>query len=250
MWIGTYQVVSQELVTSTPVRINVPSEVPPVIDVVITPTATWTPTPSAVLIEVKEGAGDVNVRADADVESELLGTIRAGEFYPVLGRYFRWIQFQFDSAPTGRGWVFDELVNIVGDPSTIPDLSQGPLPTSDPIIEAATQTQAAITSTPGGILTLTAESRILPVPGQVENGDVPGEAPSGTFRDDAPNILPTFTYPPDVVVVAPTEVETLQTATSPEPTPLTVPDQLPPIVPILLLGGAGLFGLVVSALRR
>ena len=134
MWAGTSPLMAQELVTSTPVLINVPTEAAPAIEVVVTPSATWTPTSSAVMIEAKEGAGEVNVRAEADIESERLGTIRAGEFYPVLGRYFRWIQFQFDSSPTGRGWVFDELVNIVGDESTIPDLSQGPLPTTDPLI--------------------------------------------------------------------------------------------------------------------
>ena len=240
----------QELVTSTPVRINIPSEVAPVIEAAVTPTATWTPTASAVMIEVKESAGEVNVRAEADIESELLGTIRTGEFYPVLGRYFRWIQFQFDSAPSGRGWVFDELVNIVGDESIIPDLSQGPLPTVDPIIEAATQTQVAITLTPGGILTITADSRILPVPGQPEEGSLPGEASARGFQDGIANILPTFTYPPNIIAAAPTQVEPVETSTSPEPTPLTVPDRLPPIVPILALGGMGLLGLVISALRR
>ena len=249
--ICSQDVSAQELVTSTPVRINIPSEVAPVVEeAVVTPTATWTPTPSAVLIEVKEGAGEVNVRAEADIESELLGTIRAGEFYPVLGRYFRWIQFQFDSAPSGRGWVFDELVNVIGDESIIPDLSQGPLPTVDPIIDASTQTQAAITRTPGGILTITAESRILPVPGQVEDEGLVGEAPAGSFEDGVPNILPTFTYPPNIIAAAPTVVEPVQTITSPQSVPLTVPDRLPPIFPILALGGAGLLGLVISALRR
>lgn len=244
-----YTVTAQELITSTPVRINIPTDAAPAIEIIVTSTVTRTPTPNAILLEAKESAGEVNVRAEADIESERVGTIRTGEFYPVLGRYFRWIQFQFESSPTGRGWIFDELVNIVGDTNAIPDLSQGPLPTADPLIEAVTQTQGAITQTPGGILTLTAESRILPVPGQAENlatgnGDQ-------SLNVEPASVLPTFTFPPDIVAVAPTAIDvTLAPATSPEANPLSVPNRLPPLVPIILLGGMGLLGLAVSALRR
>lgn len=245
-----HSVNAQERITSTPVRINVPTDAAPDIEIVVTPTITRTPTPSAVLLEAKESAGEVNVRAEADIESDRLGTIRAGEFYPVLGRYFRWLQFQFDSSPSGRAWVFDELVNITGDESTIPDLSEAPLPTVDPAIEAATQTEQAITQTPGGVLTATAQSRILPVPGQ--DDDVPGgDNPGESGAEIADNVLPTFTYPPDIVAVAPTEAEVTITPTiSPGTTPLSVPDQVPPIVPILLLGAGGLLGLIVSSIRR
>jgi hypothetical protein len=246
---GFQYVTAQEVITSTPVRINVPTDTAPEIEIIVTATITRTPTPSAVLLEAKESAGEVNVRAGADIEADRLGTIRSGEFYPVLGRYFRWIQFQFDSSPSGRAWVFDELVDITGDESTIPDLSEAPLPTTDPIVEGATQTEIAITQTPGGILTLTAESRILPVPGQT--GSLPA-ASIGLEGDTAViNALPTFTYPPDIVAVAPTQEETTLTPTiSPDTTPLTVPERVPPIVPILLLGAGGLLGLIVSSIRR
>jgi len=232
---------AQELITSTPVRIQIPDQAAPAVEIISSPTITRTPTPAAVMVSAKEGAGEVNVRAEPDVESDRLGSIRAGEFYPVLGRYFRWIQFQYDTSPTGRGWVFDELVDITGDASTIPDLSQQALPTHDPAIAAATQTQEAVTQTPGGILTITAETRILPVPGVDSSLMVTSET--------SVQVLPTFTYPPDIVAIAPTEATEINT-TSPEAPPFEVPNNVPPILPILALGAGGLLGLVVSSLRR
>jgi hypothetical protein len=238
----TAQVIeAQELITSTPVRIDIPDSAAPAVQIIATPTVTRTPTPSAVMIEAKADAGEVNVRAEADIESDRLGTIRAGEYYPVLGRYFRWIQFQYDTAPSGRGWVFDELVNIIGDESAITDLSAQPLPTTDSIAEAQTQTQIAVTLTPGGLLTVTANSRII----SIEQGaGTPNSPGSGAVE-----VLPTFTYPPDIVAVAPTEV-TITPTTAVENAPLSVPTNIPPIAPIVLLGGMGLLGLAVSSLRR
>lgn len=240
---GVGRVWGQELITSTPVRVNIPTEAAPVIEVVTTATVTRTPTQGAVMLEAKADAGEVNVRADADIESERLGTIRAGDYYPVLGRYFRWIQFQFDASPTGRAWVFDELVTIIGNESAIPNLNEEVLPTDDPVILAATQTQAAVTQTPGGMLTITAESRVLSLPDSSGSSEI--------AQDSAGNVdvLPTFTYPPNVVAEAPTEVSVTPT-TSPEEPPFTVPNNVPPIFPIVLLGAGGLLGLVVSTLRR
>lgn len=122
---------AQEVVTSTPLRAQLPTLAPPVIDqpeVDVIATATRTPTVTGpVLLQAKETAGEVNVRAEPDIEGELLGTIVTGNTYPVLGRYFRWLQFQYDGAVTGtvRAWVFDELVDIVGDETLIPNLDPG-----------------------------------------------------------------------------------------------------------------------------
>ncbi|MBZ0298260.1 MAG: hypothetical protein K8J31_00880, partial [Anaerolineae bacterium] len=85
---------AQELITSTPVRITIPSQAAPAIEIISSPTITRTPTRAVTMLEAKTNAGEVNVRAEPDVEAERLGAIRAGEFYPILGRYFRWLQFQ------------------------------------------------------------------------------------------------------------------------------------------------------------
>lgn len=233
---------AQELVTSTPVRIDIPTESGPAIEVVATVTATRTPTQSAVVLEAKPDAGSVNVRSEPDIESDRLGTIQAGEFYIVLGRYFRWIQFQFDTSPTGRGWVFDELVTLTGDESSIPDLSVEALPTEDPAIVGATQTQEAVTLTPGGLLTATAQSRFLDLP--TEGANEGGAAAENSVA------LPTFTVPPALAVVPTDDLFLDQPTTSPESAPINVPSNVPPIVPIILLAAGGVLGLVVSSLRR
>lgn len=245
---------SQEAVTSTPVRVQLPTLAPPVIDqpeadVIITATRTPTAT-GPVLLQARESAGEVNVRAEPDIEGGLLGTIVWGDTYPVLGRYFRWIQFQYDGAVTGtvRAWVFEELIDIIGDQSLIPNLDPGA--TSEPTDATAvvsTEIQSILTQTPGGVLTATAGSRILSLPGAEL------EAPNGvdaTTGTDVP--LPTFTFPPDVMLVrTPTPVVQLSTETAnPETNTLPIPEDIPPIMPILFLGGLGMLGLAVSSLRR
>lgn len=245
---------AQEVITATPLRAQLPTLAPPVVDEEpqaddAVATATRTPTVTGpVLLQARETAGEVNVRAEPDIEGELLGTIVAGDTYPVLGRYFRWIQLQYDGAVTGtvRAWVFDELVDIIGDESLIPVLDPGATPEpTNATAAVATQIEAIITQTPGGVLTATAESRILSLPGAELQG---ANEPAAT---SAP--LPTFTYPPDAVAQArtptPAEIDETETA-NPETTQSPVPEDIPPIMPIAFLGGLGLLGLAVSALRR
>jgi hypothetical protein len=243
----SYRVLGQELVTATPARGNFPTLPPPPVQGAATATATYTPTvPGRAVLEAKADAGDVNVRAEADIGSDRIGTIRAGDQYPVLGKYFRWYQFQFDLSPAGRGWVFDELVNIIGDPSTIPDLSVEALPTDDPVIVGATQTQLALTQTPGGILTATQNSRQLILPGATA---VPGGA-DATAGDQNAAPLPTFTFPPDLIAATPIDLTVVTPTLSPGLNAISVSEGVPPIVPIVVLGGLGLLGLFISSLRR
>lgn len=240
---------AQELVTATPARGNFPTLPPPPIqgqgslDTTATPTYTPTVAGRAVL-EAKADAGEVNVRSGADIGADKIGTIHAGDQYAVVGKYFRWYQFQFDLAPGGKAWVFDELVNIIGDPSTIPDLSAEALPTDDPVIVGATQTQVALTQTPGGVLTATENSRELALPG------TPAAPDSGqeTLNSDAP--LPTFTFPPDLIASTPVDLSLITSTPSPSLNTISVQDGIPPIVPIAVLGGFGLLGLFVSSMRR
>ncbi|GIL08535.1 MAG: hypothetical protein BroJett033_0460 [Chloroflexota bacterium] len=245
-------VAAQELVTSTPVRAELPTLAPPVIEAAVTATPSRTPTPEGqVLLEAKAEAGEVNVRAEPDIEGERLGTIRAGRSYQVFGRYFRWLQFQFDDAPTGpvRAWVFDELVQIIGDESAVPNLEPGMAPTTAATLEPA----EVLTLTPGGFLTATASARTLSLPG-AELSSAGGQPPaaSGAGAVEQAQALPTYTYPP-VVAAAPTTQSSAAEATSapaPRQQPFDLPEGMPPIAPILLLGALGLAGLAVSSLRR
>ena len=237
---------AQEIATSTPVRINIPEGGVAALLPVASPTATWTPTPAIVMLEAKAEAGPVNVRADADIESDRLGTIQAGELYPVLGRRFRWLQIQFLSAPDGRAWVFEELVTITGDAGSIPNLVLAAPPAIAGAQLDATRTQAAFTLTPGAVLTMTASARILDLPGR----ELDLSAAEGVESGGRNNLLPTYTYPPNLVLATATPLNQIETET-PEARQQVpgVPERIPPAVPIALLATGGLLGLVLYSLR-
>jgi hypothetical protein len=244
------QAFAQEGATATPIPISLVTPTPNATVPLAAPTATWTPT--AAPLAVLEPLDSANVRAEPDVAAQQLGVIRAGEVYTVTGRYFDWYQFQYEGAPTGRAWVFGQLVTITGDPSTIPDLSEQLLPTTDPLLLNAEQTQAAITLIPGGAETATAAAR-----GVVATLQLPGSGASGgSLATSAPDAIgtpqPTFTYPPGVVRVTPAPAAAFGANDANAPIELTQEDidNLPPIVPILAMGILGGVGLVLSLITR
>ena len=236
---------AQSNVTATPVRVIISTPTPiPLPESIATVTPSWTPTPiGPVLLEVKSGSGSVNVRAAPDLESDRLGTIETGTSYPVIGRYFRWIRFQYDLSPNGTGWVYDELVDIIGNESEIPEIDLSGEPTIDSAVAESSQTFEAITQTPGGVLTATAGARVLSVP--TSQGNEAIAQLSGT-------VLPTFTFPPDIPALAPTEALIVEITDVPDTNALDLEslNEVPPLVPIVLLAGFGIIGLLVSALRR
>lgn len=218
-----------------------------------TETPTRTPTPiGPVQLEANQNA---RVRAQPSTEAEVLGEIRPGEYYNVIRRYYRWIEFQFDAAPTRRGWVYDELIRFIGDESAIPSVDS-----LDATVEGApdidaTSTALAITATPGGLLTATAQARSGAAP--VAAGEIGIQTPDSA-NPNAPTatrvpeeLLPTFTYPPGIIALAPTEAADLPTDT-PEPTAQIVEavPVIPPLTPIVALAGLGLIGFIISAFRR
>ena len=238
----------QVAVSPTPFRASIPTAAPPATAAVVeTPLPTATPTDEGPpQLEAKESAGPVNVRSEADPESEILGRIRFGERYTVTGRFYRWLQIRFEPSPTRIAYVFEDLVDIIGDEAAIPDLTI--LPTADDPAARATETWQAVQELPGGELTVTAEARVL------AGGDAP-EAAVGVDEANAvepSSVLPTFTYPPNVVALAPTE--DAQPDISPTPDPigidLSVSGGIAPIVPILVLGGLGVIGLLISMVLR
>lgn len=238
---------AQENATSTPVRVRIPTGGAPALQAVASPTPTRTPTPSVVMLEAKPEAGPVNVRSAADIESGRLGTIQAGELYAVLGRRHRWLQIQFLSAPDGRAWVFEELVTVTGDENSIPNLIQV---TAQPLSRAgpdSARSRAQLTLTPGAVLTMTASSRILAIPGQGANASAADAASGGGVAA----ALPTYTFPPHLesATDTPDPLAQMNTPESQDTTP-AIPERIPPAVPIALLAAGGLSGLVVYSLRR
>jgi hypothetical protein len=247
-------VLAQEGPTPTAAPITLPQAPTPTAATLV---PTVTPVPTQPQGASLEAITEANVRSQADPSADLLGTIRSGETYPVIGRYFRWYQFRFPLSPTNTGWVFEELVTITGDTSTIIDLASLPTATVDPIEAARLETLAAVTAIPGGVFTLTAESLAIPLPVQ---GQAPQSTrnPTGGAPEALTNPLPTFTSPPNVALLPPDNAYSVNrplnapssnTDSAPSSRQPTV--TMPPILPIALLMGAGILGLLISiGMRR
>lgn len=244
----------QTIPTATAVQVSLPTPLPIVptnaqdnsINNVSSVTRTPTPEGSALL----EALTEANVRSQPDPESDRLGTIRAGDTYTVIGRYYKWFEFQYDQSPSGTGWVFDELVNVTGNTDSIPDLTLG-TPTPDVNAQQASGTLVVLTQTPGGLLTATAGVGILPLPIESSAGGNTSQIAIGS-----PSPLPTFTIPPNLgaapIVSSPVDGSPIPNATASNLQNIDVanPSRIPPILPILVLGGAGILGLIISSLRK
>jgi hypothetical protein len=143
--------------------------------------------------------------------------------------------------------VFDELIDVIGNEALIPDLSQIPQSTTNPVVANATENAALFLLTPGAELTATAGVREIVGPVAAVNADGSiTESQDTSTQEIQLTVLPTFTYPASIAMVA---TETIPEDTPPQP---RQPDTegVPPILPIVLLGGFGMLGLAVSALRR
>ena len=215
-------------VDATPVRANLVTPTPEgaqALAPTITPSYTPTPLPAARL-QALLSAGNVNVRALPDIESDLLGTIAHGTLYPVLRNYYRWYELRFELSPNGRAWVYGDLVTIEGDPSQI---------------EAIDNLDAAFSA--GSLAPL-----------EDDNADRTGANPQtieiATGEADAASVvevieatpLPTYTPP----ATQPAFVHQREVIEASEPRLLN----LPPLVPILALAGLGIVGLLISMLRN
>jgi hypothetical protein len=221
--------IQQIVVSPTPLQFNLPTSLPlPSTQQPEFLLATATATPlSQVLLEA---LSEANVRAQPDTESERLGTIRPGDTYPVLGRYFRWFQFQYNQSPTGVGWVFDELVRIIGDESTILDLTEA--------TPQSPREEISLTPDPNQIA--------LPVFSAATTSFLPTQI-------STVSVLPTYTFPPNLGAIGSSPVNSqLLLTPEDEVTEIQITSRnnpLPPILPILVLGGLGIVGLLISTRR-
>ncbi len=224
--IHSMSVLAQANAEATPVRANLVTptpEAPPDAAPTITPSFTPTPLPAARL-QALESAGNVNVRALPDIESGLLGTIAHGTVYPVLRNYYRWYELRFDLSPSGRAWVYGDLVTIEGDPSQIERIDN----------LDAVQFAAGFADSPSDSGQAGANPRTIEI-ATVEAG-----ARAVEVVDITP--LPTFTPP----ATQPPFVDQLEFAEAEDRRWL----DLPPLAPILVLAGLGSCGLLISLLRR
>lgn len=240
----------QERITATPLPISLMSPTPfTTLAPESTATAVWTATP--VGPAVLEAIEEANVRSDASVDAELLGKIRPGQVYPIIGRYYEWYQFQYDPLiNNGRGWVFGQLVNVTGNIEAIPDLSDESATTGLSGLAVDNNSEIVLTETPSDPLTATAQARIISLPDANLSGvNIPESAAEAVTN---PSLLPTFTYPANITALAPNS--TLEASIEENPTPdilpISVSGGVPVIVPIIALGIGGILGLIVSSAKR
>ena len=183
---------------------------------------TFTPLP-AIRLQALASAGNVNVRALPSLEAEILGTIAAGVEYQVLRSFYRWFEFRTDLSQNGRAWVYGDLVELAGDRSQI-EIIDDPVDISVPLDNQDSTTERAEAERDIAIATVQAGS-VLSV-----------ELLESTA-------LPTFTSPAPTPASITAQLE-LEAAEQP---PWT---QIPPAAPIAVLGGLGLLGFLISAIRR
>jgi hypothetical protein len=246
--IGAAAVGAQEMATSTPAPVDLSGVIQqqPQAQFSIPATATWTPQPTpSVRLEPLRTA-NVRILPSTDASGafgEIIGQIRAGEVYNVTGRFVNWYQFQYPDSPNGRGWVYGELVTIYGDVNAIPVIDLSAQATIDPLILGATQTLAAVTLTPGGLLTATANARVIAAPPSAGGAALSGDG------GEPGMILPTYTYPAGIVFM-PTQPAPNGMSELSAPISRSRTGGIPPIVPIMVLGGIGVLGLAISSIRR
>ncbi|MCY3834803.1 MAG: SH3 domain-containing protein [Chloroflexi bacterium] len=214
---------------ATPVRANLvtstPQEARPLAPT-ITPSHTPTPLPAARLQALRT-AGNVNVRALPDIESELIGTIAHGRVYPVLRNYYRWYELRFDLSPNGRAWVYGDLVTIEGDSAQIEVIE-----TLDQVIPPGGSAASL-----AGAVNSAAEAN----PRTIDIATVEADTARAVEVIDAtplPTFTPPATQPPFVHQIAITDADDRRLL------------DLPPLAPILALAGLGFAGLFISLLRR
>lgn len=173
---------------------------------------------TTVRLQALSSAGEVNVRELPDVDSALLGTIVSGRTYPVLRNYFRWYEFRYDLSPSGKAWVYGDLVELDG------DLSQ---------VEVVDNFAEIESGGAGGANQ--ADDRTIAI------ATAPVDSAQGAIvRGASP--MPTFT--PPAATQSPLGDQLRIAAIDDSRAP-----DVPPILPILALGGLGILGLLISLLR-
>lgn len=84
--------------------------------------------------------GEINIRFGPGVDYPRIGVARAGETYEITARHTQlpWLQIRYAGAPNGYGWVANDLMEIQGDVSSVPAISQTAfnLPTLTPTLSA------------------------------------------------------------------------------------------------------------------
>lgn len=221
---------AQVRLTATPIRVVIPTAtLQPTEFFQATPTPTWTPTPvGPTQLRTRADSGEVNVRAEPDPSSQRLGSIKSGQQYVVRGRYYNWLWIDFSESPSGNGWVYDALVEVIGDNALIPLVD----PYAEPTPLGASGNPAGVAGSDEEVQP-TQDSRMLVLPTSV----------IAESLERSEGILPTFTP----VAVS---LEGLNPLAQTSRLQSQQRNVVPPIFAVVALIGFGTLGLIVNALRR
>ena len=131
------------------------------------PTVTSTPRgPYVIVNALTANDTQINVRAGPSALTEKVGVLLIDQEANALGRYGDWVQIEYVGAPSGKAWVYGNLVTLFG--GNLPIVE--PPPTSTPNV---TQT---IDPTLAAQFLITPDATRLP-----------------TFTEPAPLEIPTYT---------------------------------------------------------
>ncbi len=110
-----------------------------------------------------EALGQANLRARAELESDMLGSISSGTRYPVLGRseFYPWVLLADPTTQQPIGWVFDDLLDLQGDLYSLPISS---LVVGASVLPTATLAAAVPTATLAALPNATAPAPLTPTP--------------------------------------------------------------------------------------
>lgn len=236
---------AQVRVSPTPLSAILPVSTPLPTNIALpTPTPTRTPTPlGRPTLRLGTNIESANIRAQPDTTADILGQLDRDNDYVILGRYVRWLQFEYNRSPTGYGWVFDELVEITGDQNQIPDV-ENPFSNVAPLLSGSENANATAASS-------AEEARLIQIP---DTSGLTNATPESSAVG-AGGRLPTFTPPPDVSSVLMARTPDILIAGDNEQQLTALVERIasggiPPIVPISLLFGFGVLGLLFAQIRK
>lgn len=144
------------------------------------PTPTLAPSPTAPGPRV-EAYDDVNVRAGPGTEYDLVGIMVKGQTGVILARSpdSKWLQVVYIGGPDNTGWVYRDLIRVVGDVPSFPTILPPPTPTLPPTpTPGVPAPEGSSTPAPGQFPTFTpappvVRPTLLPVQGVTTGAGVP-----------------------------------------------------------------------------
>ncbi len=145
------------------------------------PTVTGSPRGAYIKVKLITTENDpINVRSGPNGLTEIVGILLVYQEATAIGRYGDWIQIEYPGGPNNKGWVFSNLVDLVGGPLPIVE----PPPTSTPkttsTIDPTLAAQFIITAQPSRLPTFTEPPPlVIPTYETISSGTAPGGIPMG-----------------------------------------------------------------------